>query len=804
MKSSIIFFLTVVLSVLTMHAQETTEQVKEEYRKKIQAAKSPAEKLRLAKELQNILVPEAYQTKDISAAQLATMHDKLYKVTIRYSAQISRSQECSNCGSPCGVHSSYTGSNSLQSDFIITMNRNYSLYTAAGNGTDMKSFSASGKLNATSTGKGCSDARTCITSAQVSSSMKLDDVNFSFTYNANDKTWNTSINVPSQSHTECKGNDEGVNDDADSFLYSSSNASEGLTFTEKDGKFMITGTTTSDDDDAEKGTKEHTSMMVSITLTPYSDIKYDAYIVPVNTANSRSNGEDFYKHWLPAGRTKSQLKAASDEYGNSIAFKIKIVEKGTLKDLTTTPFQVHWKLDSVSALPGDCTNYPVASSDAGPDLRFDTKKELLPDNMRVVSESELESPDAAGVACIATVLCYDYGAYGKLTAHVRIMDAGNVVDIDAHLRDKFVPGAMIPIDENQNHIADEWENSMNIFGKNLPAMSDDEVQTDNENNGDGLTLFEEYRGMMIQGQHLRLTPLQKKLFVFNKSATVTTKHIGKFKLLTGGDKGIMPLVVQEDEIHSTMAINSNKTVFTGGVQHGVKLQDFPGHVEKAFALGGNAKAVAINGDNGALRSPKDLDHIWFALANTKRYLPFLTDVDAYIANTVAHEIAHACGVSHHNGDATSSYQNMNEITTLTDANTVVYDEVTGTACTYSECVVKRDEQERYTYDMTWSKENESSGDEECIMCYNSVVGYALYKSHFKKSDGTMLNLLIRNGLRDEVRNHFCNTQVGKLWNSPSHQITVTIEGVSTTETISVFGKAQSGGNCIKKFKVKDW
>ncbi len=104
---------------------------------------------------------------------------------------------------------------------------------------------------------------------------------------------------------------------------------------------------------------------------------------------------------------------------------------------------------------------------------------------------------------------YDYGAYGEIEAQGTV--AGTTKT--AHLVGSEVERVDIPRDDDDNHIADAWTYNTGNEG------DDNDTSLDNQHNGDGLTRYEEYRGVDINNDDLisdaseRLNPNEKDLFV---------------------------------------------------------------------------------------------------------------------------------------------------------------------------------------------------------------------------------------------------------------------------------------------------
>ncbi len=77
---------------------------------------------------------------------------------------------------------------------------------------------------------------------------------------------------------------------------------------------------------------------------------------------------------------------------------------------------------------------------------------------------------------------------------------------------------LLPLDKDANGIHDDFQT---IWGVDNPA-GDSESHPGGKFYGDGLTVFEEYRGVSIQGRHKRLSPLHKDLFVHDYSGLFTS------------------------------------------------------------------------------------------------------------------------------------------------------------------------------------------------------------------------------------------------------------------------------------------
>ncbi len=113
-----------------------------------------------------------------------------------------------------------------------------------------------------------------------------------------------------------------------------------------------------------------------------------------------------------------------------------------------------------------------------------------------------------------TLGSYDFGAYGRLRVEVVVND-GSV--IKAHLDgDPGKDYLDLPVDDNRNHIADSWEREKGV--EEFPATWDEANEPAGQClAGDGISLYEKYRGFVIKGYHQCLEPWKKHLFVYDPS-----------------------------------------------------------------------------------------------------------------------------------------------------------------------------------------------------------------------------------------------------------------------------------------------
>jgi hypothetical protein len=210
--------------------------------------------------------------------------------------------------------------------------------------------------------------------------------------------------------------------------------------------------------------------------------------------------EDF-PDWLPAAN------ADPDQPGNTLSVHVQLRHRGEEEPAADMTGTFYVTLEDVSRQPGYCVNAPAkAKAETEPDLRL-----LEADNLWLNDGQSGQSEEDTNELTV-TLESYDFGAYGRLRVEVVVND-GTVVQ--AHLDGD--PGRdylEVPEDDNRNHIADVWEREKGM--EDYPATWDEADQPAGHYVlGDGISLYEKYRGFVFKGYHQRLEPRKKHLFVYD-------------------------------------------------------------------------------------------------------------------------------------------------------------------------------------------------------------------------------------------------------------------------------------------------
>jgi hypothetical protein len=458
-----------------------------------------------------------------------------------------------------------------------------------------------------------------------------------------------------------------------------------------------------------KGVAE-TRYSYSLTLSRPSDL--EAVIIPLPG----------YDDWWP-NASKTEDKAGP----KPLAVKVRLQKKGAPNEPGPKRAKFKFELIDTTKEKGVCLNWPADKPQDTYDLRIERDKnenlDFKDDRDNEGQKAETKEKKLSEAAVI--ISCFDWGAYARLKV-TAVLDDGKGTKIPAHLEsDKSKYELPIPKDKNDNKIADGWEDAKGVSGQ----PEDDDTEKDPEGDGhpgDGLTLYEEYRGFMENGTHIFGDPKKKDLFICNKIGQMAKLGISKFedisglavhsKLKPGGRSG-------PGELDASRIINRNHTNMAHIVdQHGV-------FIEKGDA-GLTSEAEGETGYEDINGPPKTCKKVKIGLGMLgKRYSAYKR------ASTVAHELLHCCSVWHHG----ENDKRVRKFQTKTDAAGVKRIFVfnvdaagngiePGTAIIlYKEpnLVADPDQPLLLAGVKAWvgSKQGQHSGDTDCVMRYDCAQIY---------------------------------------------------------------------------------
>jgi hypothetical protein len=299
-------------------------------------------------------------------------------------------------------------------------------------------------------------------------------------------------------------------------------------------------------------------------------------------------------------------------------------------------------LKNTSNEPGITINFPVSPrANQLPDLRF------LPMGMgeSISEDQSLYIRCNDGSTGTVSIGSYDGGGWTVLSA-VAILT--NDIRLRGHL---FVSNGeediRIPKRDMNSKIATKWLNENGNPGE----MDDKEESDENHNKGDGLTAYEEYRGVICQGTFYRLKPDKKELgFLIKQSEFALFKEgLTRFENATG----IKTYVFGRDEIPDNRRLNQNARSAHDFKQYVLRLYK----ANTAVPISNSLTVIGWGVTYPKNDIPARVTHIVIDVDRIRSsYLDFVRAYGAgnlpytaedLVASTTAHEIGHALSLPHH-------------------------------------------------------------------------------------------------------------------------------------------------------------
>ena len=360
-------------------------------------------------------------------------------------------------------------------------------------------------------------------------------------------------------------------------------------------------------------------LVVSYTLSPNPPSDVELVITP----------DAQYADWEPKGGVNE-----SDE-GSGLLISAKLQKTGGgAPTIKATRFI--YRLLATSHERGVCLNWPETPAvPLPPDLKF-VPAEGLGYRVTDVDGQVAEASGDALTSGQVQIACYDYGAHGALQVTAELPDGRQVVGVVEGTADRSLK---IPKRKPDSIIAEHY---LAQVGERPDSSDAEDEPVGDSFRGDGLTLYEEYRGFMCGGAWARGDAKKKDLFVF--------KDVDRRRddVEAGVDiyRAATEIVVHSDllptEIGPECVINRYHSDGPHAVdQHAIRIRLGPSGGKWADVehpgTPGTAGPVTIPGDwsNTATRRSRD--------ANGNE-TAFTVPLFPYV---VAHEMLHASNVYHH-------------------------------------------------------------------------------------------------------------------------------------------------------------
>ena len=547
---------------------------------------------------------------------------------------------------------------------------------------------------------------------------------------------------------------------------------------------------------------EFNALLSSILAVPFQDPYYfisdsgrtmtGTYTLGVITFNWNLTSEPpqleidltDYNNWMP--------RAGLDEKtpGNDLQIKARLLNAdGSTSDHPADKFR--FELVSASKEPGIAMNYPWQEAVTNDfDLQFLSDRN--PDATKSDEQGQwLEMP--VGLESSVTLTSFDWGAFGtlKVTASV------DGIPITGYLKgDKQTKDILIPKRAKDSRIADIWKTKNNANG--LADDSDnDNTPTGDGHPGDGLSLYEEYRGFMENEKHITTKPNYKDLFIYDEIGGRSKQGIALFAATTKL-KVHHELTSNEFPVGSVINFNHGDGPHLVD-QHGIRITTGTDSIFN-LAIGGpglprQIRYIAMS--PVTLSSPDKI----ITLRSGGRTFRMQSD-----ANIYTHELGHCVNIWHH-GD-------IDDFTTWSikhDNSGAIARDSTGYAVILEggsqEIRVYLENGQRIVpfwlqyadsagiHPRIWVgyRQGQHSGVQNCIMRYDNANAYAT------TSEIRYLVLNPALGSAGTIRNIFCSSQTGTGINAPNRKPRTRFGNASSSASAGPANR----GQCLKRICVND-
>jgi len=330
-----------------------------------------------------------------------------------------------------------------------------------------------------------------------------------------------------------------------------------------------------------------------------------------------------YDSWVPKGDHDPERP------GNRLALHARLQQRGG-GEPGEKASQIRFELTQVSAEPGVALNHPPTDrARIDPDLRFEPERNQ---NLAIADGGKRAethpAPIGAYTEASAELSAFDWGAWGELRVSALMADGRRIL---GRLRDDPRPQVLLPKRKPGSRLPDALRASAGLGERRDDADDETEPQGDGFA-GDGLTLYEEYRGFYVNGRHVRGHPQRKDLFLVDEIGGRSKLGIARFARETGLR---VHHELSAEELGEHRIINVNH-------MEGPHRVDQHSLVLSVRETGGPAGRVV-----SARQLPGTPDSIERVIVD-----PSLAPENGSFPRTVAHELSHAVNVWHHGGTDT--------------------------------------------------------------------------------------------------------------------------------------------------------
>ncbi|HLL52936.1 MAG TPA: hypothetical protein VK447_05280 [Myxococcaceae bacterium] len=330
-----------------------------------------------------------------------------------------------------------------------------------------------------------------------------------------------------------------------------------------------------------------------------------------------------YQTWLPRGG------ASPSTPGNSASIYARLMDPTGTQRAREDARRIIFRVVETSSEPGMALNHPDQDAGTKPDFAFLPEKN---DSFKV-AEGGQEATDEqpTGSYSRAELSSFDNGGYCTVEVRAELTD-GRI--ITGKLKDDR-NRTIIPIPRRPDgaRIGTAWLDLYGLTADSDPQRDDENEPKHDGTKGDGLTLYEEYRGVYDGKEMKRLHPRVKDLVVENNVGELAEPGLKLFGQLAKIHVTTVTVLPQDRVV--------NKNSPRAEKQHGVRVKFDSGQLQ-----GDTWAAAMVKGKEGGVRisspgditSPKDCEAL-FVKSGAKSTDP--------VAGNVAHELGHAVSIHHH-------------------------------------------------------------------------------------------------------------------------------------------------------------
>lgn len=365
-----------------------------------------------------------------------------------------------------------------------------------------------------------------------------------------------------------------------------------------------------------------------------------------------------YDEWRPEGNIKKPT-----EPGNKLVARATLKPKDGSSGGGFAPKikSIRFQLLDTSREPGVCLNWPLEAKDSDYDLRLAAVAGgELSKSDQILEVTDPRKNDEGQFYAETQIDSYDFGGRTSLRA-VCLLNDGRV--IEGVMKDV---GEMprLPKMKNPGWIADSWRKAHQA--EKLADDDDNEEIKGQKDNGDGFTLYEEYRGWVVKGKRIEGDPEGKDFFVLNLIGGDANGGIDLFEQLS--ELKVHAKLKRSEMSEKTRLMNGNRSEGPHNKdQHGVWVKQFVDDPKgmKDGKTGeqklGNSGALTKLTKAGVAGRPGIVEGIGILARDSTGSdfsKPFnLPAQDAIFTwdRAIAHELFHSVGVEHHGPDDTKGY-----------------------------------------------------------------------------------------------------------------------------------------------------